>query len=251
MTAGSEDWPDPLAEEYELRVTRHARDDLRVSDHGAADLLQMQRASPWGHIVEKFASLRSRDPGGTEAPLSKVHRGDIFKLDGRGGERAVTWHDTKRGAVWFLAFTAEHDYDLMVRRAATPNTRGLGSPNQLMPSVEDYEELDDDRGDTWTLQRAIEALQALVEDARAHAGVIRRGFLAGVVRAEALVVITGTSQRLHLRFHVPPVRVGVLPSGFDWVLPASLKVVDGATLTQTPFPSGLLPGTVAIACDLL
>jgi hypothetical protein len=243
-----EDWVDPLEDEYELRVTRQAREDLRVADHSAADLAGMAKASPWGHLTDKFAELRSRDPAGTEAPLSKVHRGDIFKLDGRDGARAVTWHDTSHGVVWLLAFTPEHDFEMMVRRAASPSPRGGAS--QLLPSVQDYEELAAERGDAWALQRAGEALQRLLADACAHAGVIRRASLAGVVRAEALVE-PGAPRRLHLRFRVPPIQSGVLPSGFHWVLPATLTDVDANTLTQQPFPGAPLINTLTISCELL
>jgi hypothetical protein len=242
------DWVDPLEDEYELRVTRQAREDLRVAGLAASDLAGMAKSSAWGHLIDKFAELRSRDPAGTEAPLSKVHRGDIFKLDGRDGARAVTWHDTAHGVVWLLAFTPEHDFEMMVRRAATPSPHGGAS--QLLPSVLDYEELADERGDAWALQRAVEALQRLVADACEHPGVTRRASLAGVVRAEALVE-PGTPRRLHLRFRVPPIQSGVLPSGFQWVLPATLVEVDVNTLTPQPFPGAPLTSTLTISCELL
>lgn len=120
----------------------------------------MSAASSYGDIVAKFAKMRSLNPHGTEAPLSKVHRGDIYKLDGRDGQRAVTWHDTAQAVVWLLGFTAEHDYDLFVTRAQTAETRGLGGPSQLMPAEQDYLDLFDERGAEWRRNQVLAALTA-------------------------------------------------------------------------------------------
>jgi hypothetical protein len=84
----AEEWLDPLAGEYELRVTRQCRKDLGASKcEAAGDLDEIASISQYPDIAEKFRSQRALDPSGTEAPLSRVHRDDIFKLDGRDGAR--------------------------------------------------------------------------------------------------------------------------------------------------------------------
>ncbi|GAA4758583.1 hypothetical protein GCM10023328_47700 [Modestobacter marinus] len=59
MTAGAAAWPNPLEDEYELRVTARAREDLRVSGFPARDLADMAHASPWGSLIDKFTSQRA------------------------------------------------------------------------------------------------------------------------------------------------------------------------------------------------
>ena len=163
-------WGNPLGGEYELRVTRRALEDLGAGGCFAGELDDIAASSPYADIVTKFVKMRTVNPSGTEAPLSRVHRNDIFKLDGRDGQRAVTWHDRENGVVWLLAFTPHHDFNVFVRRSSTPNTVGLGGVNQLMPSVDDYQDLADDRGIDWEVEQVEAGLNALVLDARKEVG---------------------------------------------------------------------------------
>ncbi|WP_345433922.1 hypothetical protein, partial [Modestobacter marinus] len=73
--------------------------------------------------------------------------------------------------------------------------------------------------------------------------------LAGVVLAECQV-IAGTPDLLHLRFLVPPLQAGVLPSGFHWTLTGGLAGVDISTIQETPFPGEPRKGTLSISCQL-
>jgi hypothetical protein len=245
----SEDWPDPLGAEYELRLTKRALEDLGADGCAAGDLNQIVRATTYPDIVEKFRKQRTEDPGGTESSLSKVHRNDIFKLDGRDGQRAVTWHDTAHGVVWMLGFTPKHDYKLFEQRAACAETRGLGGTTQLMPSVEDYEGLIEERADR-EADRVLDALAALVRRAVDAPGATVRGELAGIVRAEAHVVVADASTRLHLRFRTPPIRRGVLDGGFEWWLPAMVHGVVAETIRREDFPGAAVRGALIVAADL-
>lgn len=247
----SQDWPDPLSGEYELRVTRQALEDLKARGCSAADLDAIAAASPYKDIVAKFRKARSVDPAGTEAPLSGVHRGDIFKLDGRAGLRAATWHDTEHAVVWLLAVSAEHDFKMLVTRATTGSRKGGGGTNQLMPSFDDYASLDDERGSDWTLEQIETGLAVLVRQARQSPGQRVFAELAATVHVEAVVEAAAAGpDRLHLRFRVPPLKSGVLPSGFNWYLPATLEDVAAATLTLSPFPGEPAPGSLTMSADL-
>ena len=57
-----------------------------------------------------------------------------------------------------------------------------------------------------------------------------------MVRAEAHVVTASGPRRLHVQFRTPPVRRGVLPSGFEWVLLAMLTEVDPGSVAWAEFP---------------
>ena len=77
-----------------------------------------------------------------------------------------------------------------------------------------------------------------------------RGDLAGVVRAEAHVVTAGSPRRLHGQFRTPPVRRGVLPREFEWVLLAMLTEVDPGSVAWAEFPDREVRGALVIAAEL-
>jgi excisionase family DNA binding protein len=247
FVSSDNEWIDPLAGEYE----RHACEDLGAGDCLAFDLDGIAAASQYPDMVEKFGKQRSLDPAGTEAPLSGVHRNDIYKLDGRDGARGITWHDSKHAVVWLLGFTPNHDLKEFVRRSSTPNRKGLGGANQLMPSLDDYQDLFDERGADWQLEQTITALNAAVGHARKATGATLRVSLADVVRAEVLIVDRGGSQTLHLRFFVPPLEQGVLPSHFEWILAGAVDDADDASIAPGPFPGPPLPGSLSIQVGLI
>ena len=236
-----EGWPDPLADAYELRVTARARADLRASECAGNDLDGINKATPWPDIVEHFRGRRSEDPGGTEAPISKLRRNDVFSVHAAAGRRGATWHDRAHGVVWLLAFTRDHSYKLFERRAAN---------GELLPAAEDYEELRDQR-DEQPLERVIEALNALVAQARGARGVRVNGQLAETVNVEALVDGSRRPHRLHLRFRVPPLRASVLGSHFEWTLGGAVDGVDPTSMDNGGFPPPSVPVTVEFWADFL
>ena len=250
MTLEDHEWPDPLDGEYELRLTLRALEDLGAKACGAADLDGVAAVTGYPDIVEKFAKVRALDPRGTEAPLSKVHRADIYKLDGRDGQRAVTWHDTAHAVVWLLGFTPEHDYNLFVSRAGTAETRGAGGDNQLMPSTQDYLDLADERGGHQRLDRVIDGLLALVERARTSPEEVARGTLAHAVRAEAAISSSPDGPRLSLRFRMPPIEAGLLPSGFEYEFIVMLPEVLEDSVDYSPFPGVAVHGAITVSALL-
>ena len=76
---------------------------------------------------------------------------------------------------------------------------------------------------------------------------VQRGLLSGIVRVEAVVLNAGDQQRLHLRFRVPPLRSGILPSHFHWYLCGAIDGIDGTSVAQTDFPAEDVPGSVAVS----
>lgn len=65
-------WPNPLAEDYELRLTARARDDLGVPGTCGSDLDDIASQCSYPDIVEKFRKMRTLDPEGSEKPAHKV-----------------------------------------------------------------------------------------------------------------------------------------------------------------------------------
>jgi hypothetical protein len=248
----AEEWLDPLVGPYELRVTRQCREDLGASKCKAAtNLDEIAATSQYSDIVEKFSSQRLLDPSGTEAPLSRVHRNDIFKLDGRNGARAITWYDREHGVVWLLGFTPNHDMREFEARASRVNSKGMGGASQLMPSRDDYQDLNDERGVDWKLKQVIDALSAAVEIAKNRLGTIVLANLDNIVKVEVLVAERGNLRELYLRFLVPPIEKGVLPSSFQWILTGALAAIDDATIGSGGFPGPVLPGSLDMHADLL
>jgi hypothetical protein len=119
------------------------------------------------------------------------------------------------GVVWFLGFTPNHDLKVFENRAPKPNKKGKGATNRLLPSHDDYQDLDDERGTDWKLKQVSEALSAAVITAKDHPGAIIPTKLSDVVRVEVLVTEREGLGELHLRFLVPPLQKSVLPSGFE------------------------------------
>ena len=91
MTA--EDWPNPLEGTYELRVTWRARQDLGATGCASEDLDAIAAATPYSDLVTHFRERRTDSPQGTEAPIGKLHRGDVYAVHAQGARRGATWYD--------------------------------------------------------------------------------------------------------------------------------------------------------------
>ena len=96
------------------------------------------------------------------------------------------------------------------------------------------------------MDQVIAGLNELVRSARATSAV-QRGLLAGVVRAQAVVV----ADRLHLRFRMPPLQTGVLPSQFHWVLAGAVDGIDPGSVTSAAFPGPSAAGALAVSGSLV
>ncbi len=206
--------------------------------------------STYPDIVGKFVKMRTLDPNGTEDPFSKVHRNDIYKLDGRDGQRALTWHDQGHGVVWMLGFTANHDLTALEDRANRAETREQGGTNQLMPSVADYSDLADDRRNADTYEKLEGAIAALYRKALDRPGEAVRGTLASAVRCEILVD-TGDPVTVHARFRMPPVLAGAWQPAYAYSLAGSLPGADPATIEVEPMPPGVPPARGAVSLIIL
>lgn len=214
---------DPLADEYELRCTRRALEDLGVPDALAGIIEDIRTQSPYGVIVERFADERTADPAGT-VPIARVGRGDIYSLHGPMGFRAATWFDAANAVCWLLGFTPEHDYTRFEERAAN---------HELLPDERDYAELFAERDASWHVHRAGIGLNRLVDEARRHPNTLVPGALAGSVPcqvfAEVLAIdLTDTSADadIWILFRVyPPIAGDWLPAYFEAELVAH---IDGA-----------------------
>ena len=184
-------------------------------------------------MVCKFHKQGTLAQTGTEGCLSKVHRSDVYKLDGRDGACAnITWDDSTHVVVWLLGFTPEHDYIPFEDRAKRSGSNP--GENELMPSTEGYEALFDEREGRDVMEVLSSGLQMLADAARASGMQVKRGLLGDAVRAE----VRCDGSRLFVRFHLPPLKRGVLPVHFQYTLVAALSGVDARSLRQAAFASG-------------
>jgi hypothetical protein len=140
--------------------------------------------------------------------------------------------------VWLLGFSPNHNYDLFVERASRKGSVGSGGINALMPSFDDYGDLDDSRNEDWQLDRVVEAWVLAVAHVVDMPDTACATVLADVVRAHLFV--TGDSRTLHVCFEMPPLAKGVLPSGFEWILVGTVEdLVDANSIRYEDFP---IPG---------
>jgi len=198
-----------VAVAYELRLTGRALDDIGVrGDVGPGDLDAIEAAAPERDIVRKFRSQRAQVPTGTEGPMRRMGRGDVFSLHGRTGQRACTWFDPGDGVCWLLGVVAEHDYEELERRAAA---------SDLLPSVEDLTILELERGDFESV--VTPGLRALVADALTAPGTAVRGTVGGLLRLEVAVLVVAVDHAgladVFISVRTPPL-VGGAPAPRGW-----------------------------------
>lgn len=216
---------DPLGDEYELRCTWRALNDLGVPDALPGIIDDIGAQSPHGLIVDRFAAERTVSPVGTNT-IGNLGRGDVYSLHGQLGFRAATWFDANNAVCWMVAFTSEHDYKQVEARAAN---------DELLPDARDYAQLFAERDAAWHVHRAGSGLNVLVHDARQRPNTVVPGALAGAlpcqVFAEVLVVEPADFDPdddvdLWILFRTYP------PIGRDWLPPhfeaELIAHIDGA-----------------------
>jgi hypothetical protein len=228
---------DPLADEYELRLTWRALDDVGVPDGLPGIIEDIRAQSSYWAIIDRFAAERTETPQGTET-IGNVGRGDIYSLHGPGGFRAATWFDASHAVCWLLAFTPEHEYTRFEQRAAN---------DELLPDERDYAQLIAERDASWHVHRAGAGLNQLVNEARRRPNTIVPGALAGSIPcqvfAEVLVLEPNgphDDADIWVLFRTyPPIPETWLPSHFEAELIAH---IDGA-------PTLLGTGRITFHCD--
>lgn len=196
---GGEEYPRVPPQQYTLRITRRCRDDLRVPRVGGANLQGAEDGTPWSAIVAKFRNQRSISVESTEGSLRDVGRPDIYALHGPDGARACTWFDQNEQVCWMLAFTPEHDYALFEGRA---------NVGELLPSVDDYVELELEREADSFEERVLPGVRHLAETAIAAPGTEHKGSVGDLVRltvtACAAASVTPGRFDLYVAVVVPP-----------------------------------------------
>ncbi|HTO01725.1 MAG TPA: hypothetical protein VL068_13730 [Microthrixaceae bacterium] len=159
-------------------------------------------------IVMKFFDQRREVPTGTESPLDRMGRPDIYSLHGRSGERAATWFDEANGVCWLLGVVPQHDYSDLENRAAN---------GELMPSQEDYELLFLARNNFD--DQVASGLSQLLERAFDDPEVPQRGEVGGLLRLEVSIIVVEINETdltdLYILVRQPPRAPGVdLPDGW-------------------------------------
>lgn len=157
----------PLA--WALRIThRCLTEDLGQPVDGPADAAANTDRHP---IVHAFLTERGQTTHGPDplkcawemgAPVFTIHHGT---------SRGATWHHEALNVVWLLGIADAHNYDHLCDLAAS---------DRLMPVPADVERLVADQAPTFA-RALIEEVPALIELARASAGQIIEGTIAGSV----------------------------------------------------------------------
>jgi hypothetical protein len=123
------------------------------------------------HLVRAFVTERGQTTHGPDplkcawemgAPVFTIHHGT---------SRGATWHHEALNVVWLLGIADAHNYDHLCDLAAS---------DRLMPVAADVERLVADQAPTFA-RALIEEVPALIELARANAGQIIEGLVAGSV----------------------------------------------------------------------
>lgn len=125
--------------------------------------------------MDKFVELRTDEPDSTGGHLHDVGRPDIAPLHGTDGSRACTWFDRENRVVWFLGFTAEHDYELFENRAAH---------GDLLPSEHDEILLELTRQELDFEFRVAPGVRILVQASLDNPMVTQRGTVGSLLRLE-------------------------------------------------------------------
>ncbi len=168
-------------EAYELRLTRHALDDLGCDLATApGDLFDIARQAERGMIVDKFASLRRNAPTGTDGPMRNVGRPDIYSLHGSSGDRACTWHDVDAEVCWLLGWVRQHDYSELEGRAAN---------SRLLPDEDDYTILEVEREELEFTHRVKPGIRTMMGKALETPGSLIRHTVGELLQLEISILV--------------------------------------------------------------
>lgn len=154
---------------WALRITQRCLiEDLGLPVDAPADAAANTDRHP---IVRAFLTERGQTTHGSDplkcawemgAPVFTIHHGT---------SRGATWHHEPLDVVWLLGIADAHNYDHLCDLAAS---------DRLMPDAVDVERFVADQAPTFA--RALtEEVPALIELARANAGQIIEGLIAGAV----------------------------------------------------------------------
>lgn len=196
MSHSDPEYP-PVNVSYELRCTQRALADLDAEDAIPSDLESIVGLTQRRDIVSKFFDQRSEVPTGTEAPLKRMGRPDIYSLHGPVGERAATWFDKANDVCWLLGVVPEHNYVELENRSKS---------DELLPSQRDYELLFIARDNFDDL--VTPGLADLIDSAVNQPEVPQRGEVGSLLRIEVSAVAIAIDETdvtdLYLLVRLPP-----------------------------------------------
>jgi len=193
-------FPPAEEEEYELRFTRRALDDLGCpATIGPGNFEAIVASTPYSAMVDLFKKKRLESPCGAERPMRKVGRGDIYALRGPAGGRGATWYDEENRVCWFLGLSPEHDFELLERRAAS---------GTLLPDEDDLTVLFDAR-DSLTFDQIFgSSMRLMYREATTTPGIHVARTVHGLLQIEVLVIETTVDEYLmrdiYISARIPP-----------------------------------------------
>ncbi len=180
-----------ICADHELRITRRCvTDDLHLP---AATTFAEAAAHP---IVKAFVNQRSGEVLGTRTVGPAAGPRTVYRLGHGHDHRGATWHDAEHAVVWLCAYGLHRSG---APDDAFPYFHSLLDAGALMPSVDDYQAMFDDRARRFaeTVRRDAEALLAR---ARAAPGAEHRGVLGGEQHIGVVVEVVDMLEETYVAF---------------------------------------------------
>lgn len=180
MTEAYPPVPDP-DDDWRLRFTRQAMADLGVG-RGVApdDHVAIRASASCPDIVDKFLAHYSESRDETGAGHMSNVGGNVHKLKSGSRNRACVKVFPAGRTVWFLGFTAEHDYKLFEQRH---------SARDLYPRDEELAEAIAARRAEAFADRVGPGLRELLDRAVSEPGQPQRGTVGELLKLEVSVVV--------------------------------------------------------------
>jgi hypothetical protein len=202
---------------WDLAVTRRCRTEdlgLRADEDWREHLTRVS-------ALAAFDERRSQRVGILPVPVFTLHSAE---------DRGATWYDDQEDIVWLLAVAPNHGYDYFPH---------LAQRGQLLPTEDDYLELEADLPDRFELERIGRHAREIRTEATARPGEVVDGVLGNRVLIRVCVEV-GEPHLLTVALSQR-----VIP-GNGRMPPEWRYIVAQAFFPRTEFPGGFVPFAIDI-----
>lgn len=179
-----------LCAEWELRITRRClEEDLgRSPDATFDDLLGVE-------IVKAFVARRRDRHDNTREVTPLTSGKTVWRLSRGHDHRGATWYDPDEKVVWLLAYGRHRSGE---PEDAFPHFKQLDSEGRLLPTLDDYIGLENDRGRRF-VEHVTRVIPGLLEQARDQPDVEQSTSIGGSAELGVAMEIVETLEEVYLR----------------------------------------------------